>query len=88
MNIDAAVVQPSTDPALFTLCLLSTTGQVRQPPGETNFAPLEQGHHHPQAGRQMSSMSPGDRLTQPTVQGIIERGAFIHGVLAFEWYKS
>lgn len=36
----------------------------------------------------MSFMTPGERLTQPTVQGIIERGAFIHGVLAFEWYLS
>jgi hypothetical protein len=36
----------------------------------------------------MSEMSPGDRLTQLTVQDIIKGGAFIHGVLAFEWYLS
>ncbi len=80
------------NPKLTRRCLLCACsprqGRHRQPTGETDGAPLEQSHHHPQAGRQMSSMSPGDRLTQPTVQGIIERGAFIHGVLAFEWYLS
>ena len=36
----------------------------------------------------MSSMSPGERLTQPDVQGIVERGSFFHSVHAFEWYLS
>jgi len=36
----------------------------------------------------MAAMRPGHRLTQPGVQGIVERGVFFHSVHAVEWYLS
>ncbi len=33
-------------------------------------------------------MRPGQRLTQPIVQGIVEKGSSFHSVHGFEWYLS
>jgi len=58
------------------LRLHPSTGHIGEPPRQVDFPALEQGHHHPQAGRQMPPMPPGHRLTQPGVQGIVEGGVF------------
>jgi hypothetical protein len=50
MDIDAAVVQPATDPSLLALGLVPTAGQVGQPTGKVDLTALNQGGYHPQTG--------------------------------------
>ncbi len=76
MDVDTTVVQPAAEPPLFTLCLHPSTGHIGQPARQVDFPALQQGHYHPQAGRQMATLRPGNGLTQPGVQGIVEGGVF------------
>jgi hypothetical protein len=86
MDIDAGITQPAPYPALLTLRKAASARQMGQPSRKIDFARLNQGDCHPDAGGQMSQMSPVIRLTQPTLQGIVKRGVFLTAFVEFEWY--
>jgi hypothetical protein len=80
MHAQATVVQPAAQPALFTFRLhpapLDTAHKAASGAGQAALPALEQHHDHSKAGRQMTAVYPGHRLTQPSVQAIVEGGVF------------
>ena len=65
MDVDAGITQPAPHSPLFTLRKAASARQMGQPLREVHFTRLNQRHHHPQTGGQMSQVSPVIRLTQP-----------------------
>jgi hypothetical protein len=86
MNVDPAIVQSSTQTALFALSLDASTGNVGQPPSQVHLPGMNQGDDHPQAGGEMTQVRPGLGLTHPGFQGMVETGVLFHSIPGFEWY--
>ena len=54
VDVDATIVEPASDASLLALGIVTSTGNVGDPPSQVDFTSLNQGSYHPKTGGQVS----------------------------------
>lgn len=77
MDIDARIIQPALNPALNALSKFPSTGYIGDPFGEVDATCLNYCNYQPNTGGQVAQVCPIPWLTDPVVQGMVERRVFL-----------
>src|SRR6266571_2871612 len=91
LHLDLVVVEPTAKAAYRTLAILGSTDHKRGPRAEAHRVGVDQAHHHPRQGLEVTKVEPIGMLAQHPNQRIIEVRRVLHesppwkGSL-IEWY--
>src|SRR5438552_15724246 len=78
MYLDLVVVEPAAKPPDRALTIAGSTDNKRRPSAQANRTGVDQTHHHPGQGLEVTKVQPISMLTEHLNQRIIQVGRVLH----------